>query len=599
MSSANLNNVYVGSNGRIQLSGLSSNIDFVDVVDQMMKARRIPADNLEKRIDSNDEKLTALRELQDLVKNLQTSMNTLYGANSFDGSKNSFSSKQVFATSSDGLASSLATVTASNKAVASNYTLQIDQVATKHKVSGNTINANPGDTLSTAQNGSGTAIGTGTFTVGSNGKSAQVDVSATDTLQDVRDKINAVKSTTNVQATIVKVADGQSTLIMSSTKEGAANQMTLSDDSGSILQNLGVLAADPNTGLVGINTDNEIQAGLDASFKLDGVTVTRSSNTIDDLVDGLTFDLYEASPSTTINISVEQNLSSAKDAILGFVDAYNAVRSYINEKTYVDPNTNEAGEGSVLLGNSSVKTIENDLQQILASTPIRGGGSSADDISVLAQVGLTFKSASEVTSDDKYSVSTLVLDEKKLNESLINNPDEVEKLFNFSSTTTNPSLQVTSFGAATGGAQYDFSVTKDASGAITAATYTVGGVTKDATINGTSLLTEDGLKIFYNGPDGATQTGTITTSVGIGAKLHFSMVDMLDSNNGVMTNAIDSLETQNTSYQEKIDKIDSRITSQREVMMNKFINMETQLAKLKNVQSSLDELMAAGKNNNN
>lgn len=598
MSSANLNNIYVGSNGRIQLSGLSSNIDFVNVVDQMMKARRIPADNLEKRIESNDEKLTSLRELQDLVKNLQTSINTLYGANSFDGSKNSFASKQVFASSSDGKASSLASVTASNKAVASNYTLEIDQIATKHKLSADTVNINPNETLSTAQNGSGTAIGTGTFTIGSNGQSAQVDVSDTDSLLDVRDKINAVKSTTGVQATIVKVADGQSTLILSSTKEGAANQMTLSDDSGSVLQNLGVLAADPDTGEVGINTNNEIQAGLDASLKLDGVAVTRSSNTIDDLVDGITFDLYEASPSTTINISVEQNLSAAKDAILGFVDAYNAVREYINEKTYVDPNTQKAEEGSVLLGNSAVKTIESDLQQMLASTPTRGGASSPDDISVLAQIGLTFKSANEVTSDDKYSVSTLVLDEAKLNETLINKPEEVEKLFNFSSTTTNPSLQVTSFGAATGGAQYDFSVTKDANGAITAATYTVGGVTKDATINGSSLLTDDGLKIFYNGPDDATQTGTITTSVGIGAKLHFTMVDMLDSESGVMTNAIGSLETQNTNYQEKIDKIDSRITNQREVMMNKFINMETQLAKFKNIQSSLEELMAAGKQDN-
>jgi flagellar hook-associated protein 2 len=600
MSSANLNNIYVGNNGRIQLSGLSSNIDFVDVVDKMMKARRIPADNLEKRIDANDEKLTALNELQSLVKDLQNSISTLYGATSFDQSKNTFASKQAFSTSADGNAANLMSVSASNTATTGSYKFVIDQIASKHKVGADTISMNPSDVLSTATNSGGTAIGTGSFTVGTSKGSAQVNVTATDTLQDIRDKINTVASTTGVQASVVKVADGQSTIMLTSTEEGSTNRMTLSDDSGNVLQNMGILK-DDGSGTMVINSAQEIDPGNDANFTLDGVSITRSSNDIDDLVDGLTVSLFDAKPGMTINVNVEQNLNEAKSKILSFVDAYNAVKSFINEKTYVDPATNEAGKDSVLLGNSTVKSVESSLQQIIGSTPFRTSGDSSD-LSVLAQIGITMKSAAETGSSDdtKYSAGTLKLDETKLNNMLINNVDDVAELFNFKATSNNSAFTMTGFSGNTGAGDYQFSVTKDASGTITSATYSLdgGATTQDATISGNSLTTADGLKIFYNGADDTTETATVNTSVGVGAQLQFAMQNMLDSENGSLPQEISSFETQNTGFQNKIDKIDDRITNQREVMMNKFINMETQLAKFKNIQSSLSELMAAGKKDN-
>ena len=600
MSSANLNNIYVGSNGRVQLSGVSSNIDFVNVVDQMMKARRIPADNLQKRIDSNDEKLTALNQLQSLVKDLQNSISTLYGATSYDKSKDSFASKQVFATSADGNAANLMSVAANNTANTGNYKFVIDQVASKHKIGAETLSMNPSDALSTATNSGGTAIGTGSFTVGTSKGSSQIDVTASDTLQDIRDKINTVSSTTGVQASVVKVADGQSTIILTSTEEGSTNRMTLSDDSGNVLQNMGILK-DDGSGTMVINSDQEIDPGKDAEFKMDGVSITRSSNNIDDLVDGLTISLFDAEPGTTINVNVEQNLNEAKSKILGFVDAYNAVKSFINEKTYVDPATNKAGEGSVLLGNSTVNSVESSLEQIIGSTPFRSSGEK-DDLSVLAQIGITMKplSATGSSDDDKYSASTLEVDETKLNDMLINNVDEVAELFNFQATSNNSAFSMTGFTGKTGAGDYQFSVTKDASGTITSATYSLdgGATTQDAVINGNSLTTADGLKIFYNGADDSTETATISTSVGLGARLQYAMQNMLDTENGSIPQEISSLETQNKGFQGKIEKIDDRITNQREVMMNKFINMETQLAKFKNIQNSLSELMAAGKKDN-
>ncbi|RCK36431.1 flagellar filament capping protein FliD [Thalassospira xiamenensis] len=590
MSSVNLNNIYVGDNGRIQLSGGSSNIDFVDVVDKMIAARRIPADSLEKRIESNDDKLKALKDLQKLMGTLKDSMANLYGATSFDKSKNIFESKQIYAsTDSSTTAGELIGITASNAAATGSYSFEVDQIATKHKLSS--------DTIGVAAGADATGIsGTGQFTITGGTGSSQITVNAGDTLQDIRDKINNLTDSTGVQASVIKVSPTESTLIFTSTSEGEDNRISFSDDTGAVLQNLGVLS-DPTT----INAANVIDGGNNALIKLDGVTVSRSSNEFSDLVDGLSISLYDAEPGTKIKIDVEQDLNQAKTAIVGFVDAYNAVQSFINEKTFVDPTTGEASEDAILLGNSTVKTIESALQQIAGSfaqgVTDRAG---KDDYSVLAEIGIDFIAYG--TNQDPLLNNTLKIDETKLNDALLKEPDEVMELFLFRSKSDNSDLTMTGFSGKTNAAEYSFNI--DASGGtLNSVTYdiTVDGVTttgKTAMINGNTVTTADGLRLIYSGDGNASSTATLNTSKGIGAQIFFELDSLLKDETGTLSQEVTALETQNTSYQDKIDRIDERLASQRENLMDRFINMETALARMKNIQNSLDELMAAGKDKN-
>ena len=586
MSSLNLNNIYVGENGRVQLSGGSSNIDFVDTVDQMIAARRIPADNLEKRVEANDEKIAALKELQTLVGTLKDSMANLYGATSFDNSKNIFESKTIFASSDGTSAGSLIGVAASNAAESGSYTFEIDQVASKHKLSS--------DTQAVAASADITGItGTGTFTVTGGAGSSTVTVAAGDTLQEIRDKINNIKDSTGVQASVVKVSATESTIILTSTEEGVDNRMSFSDDSGNVLQSLGILS-DPTT----INATNVIDDGNDAMIKLDGISVTRGSNEFSDLIDGLSISLYDAEPGTKVTIEVEQDLNQAKAAILDFVEAYNAVQSFINDKTFVDPTTFKASDDAVLLGNSAVKSIEASLQQI-AGTFADGVTDRVgkDDYTVLAEVGISFLGYGE--TEDSSLERTLEIDETALNEALLNNPSEVMELFLFKGTSDNSDVSMTGFSNKTGAATYDFNIDA-AAGAINGVTYdiTVNGVTTaglTATVTGSSIVTEDGLRLFYSGDKNAADTASVTTTNGIGSQLYFALDSMLDDENGTLTQAIADLETQNTSYEEKVGRIDESLARQREVLMDKFIAMESALSRMKNIQSSLDELMAAGK----
>ena len=586
MSSLNLNNIYVGENGRVQLSGGSSNIDFVDTVDQMIAARRIPADNLEKRIEKNDEKLVALKELQTLMQDLKDSMSNLYGATSFDKSKNIFESKQIFASSDGTNAASLIGVTASNAAASGSYTFEIDQLASNHKLSSNT--------QAVAASADVTGLtGTGDFTITGGTGSASVTVSAGDTLQDIRDKINTVKDSTGVQASVVKVSATESTIIFTSTEEGVANRMSFSDDTGSVLQSLGILS-DPTT----INATNVIDDGNDALVQLDGIAVTRGSNEFSDLIDGLTVSLYDAEPGTKVTIDIEQDLNQAKTAILDFVDAYNAVQTFVNDKTFVDKTTGKPSEDAILLGDSSVKSIEATLQRIAGSfaqgVTDRVG---EEDYSVLAEIGIDFVGYG--SNADQSLDKTLEINETALNEALLNNPNEVMELFLFRAKSNNSDLSMTSFKGDTSAATYDFNIDASA-GVINSVTYdiTIDGVTttgNTATINGSSITTADGLRLFYGGDKTAADTATVTTSKGIGSQFYFELDSILDEQQGSLTQAISDIETQNTSYQDGVTRIDERLDRQREVLMDKFIAMESALARMKNIQSSLDELMAVGK----
>ena len=235
-------------------------------------------------------------------------------------------------------------------------------------------------------------------------------------------------------------------IIFTSTEEGVANRMSFSDDTGSVLQSLGVL-----TDATTIDAANVIDDGNDALIKLDGISVTRGSNEFSDLIDGLSISLYDAEPGTTVTIGIEQDLNQAKTAILDFVEAYNAVQSFVNEKTFVDTSTGKASDDAILLGNSSVKSIEAALQQIAGSfadgVTDRPG---KDDYTVLAEIVIDFVSYG--ANADPTLSKTLEIDETALNAALLNNPGEVMDLFLFRGKSDNSDVSMTSFSGKTSAA---------------------------------------------------------------------------------------------------------------------------------------------------
>ncbi len=265
METINLNNLSVDSSGRVVFSGLSSGIDAEGIVTSIMAAKRIPIDKIEIRIAESVDQIAALGDLRALLTSLRQSLSTLRGAVTLGDTGDVFSAKQVFATTSrsDGTAPSAAGnligVTTTNAAAAGSHTIEVLRVATAHKVASSTFSSE-----TAARNLSGT------FDVTGGGGSATITVSTTDTLQDIRDRINTANtgaSGTGVNASIVEVSDTEFILVLTADDTGIDMAIT---DTGSVLSGLGISSTNGaggyRNGLAAV--DSKIEATNDGFMQI-------------------------------------------------------------------------------------------------------------------------------------------------------------------------------------------------------------------------------------------------------------------------------------------------------------------------------------------
>lgn len=547
MSDLNLSSLVTDSSGRVRFSGLKSGIDFESAVESIIAARRIPVDRIEASIEKNDTKITALRDLQSLMQNLQESLSKLYGKVSVDNTQDIFRAKSAFATASrsDGgtasQAANLIGITVGSAAQATSHEIEVLQIAKAQKIGSGTFSSTGSD-LGTAS-GLGAGSIAGSFDI--NGKT--IAVNATDSLADLRDRINNANtgtSATGVSASIVSVGTNQHILVITADKTGQA--ITLDNETGGVLADLGISgdggatltnqlqaaqtaklhadgildvgayqsslvanAADPLSsygviggphsfevrdasgallGNVAYNATDDLTtlagnidaiAGVSASVVSEGgqvrlevtsddgsaitlkndsgtllgdleiahpsLVIERSSNTINDLFAGITLSIFQAEPGTTVKIDVERDLSQMKDAIVGFADAYNALKTFINEQDLTDPETGDkSDEAGPLFNSTTLSDIEARLSNLLG----QGAQGVGRDFTVLAQIGLKF--VDNNTLSDPTQRDTLVIDDTTLDEALLNNFEDVRRLFSFDFSTSDPRVQLIGFTGATG-----------------------------------------------------------------------------------------------------------------------------------------------------
>ncbi len=226
---------------------------------------------------------------------------------------------------------------------------------------------------------------------------------AIDSLQSIADKINA---TGNHSASIV------------SEKINGVDMFRLSIDStawpSSYSDGDGLLA---NLGVIQSNYANQIIAAADAALTVDGIPLTSKSNTLTNVVGGMTINI--ASTGTT-TVTVERDAAAVKSKVKSFQDAYNNVISFIRDNSAFDSETYESG---ALFGDSTAAQIENSLSSML----FESFGTGA--LKNLAQIGFSL--------DDKGKIQ---LDEAKLDQIVADQPEELRKLMMATGTSTNASI---------------------------------------------------------------------------------------------------------------------------------------------------------------
>lgn len=201
------------------------------------------------------------------------------------------------------------------------------------------------------------ASGSGTMSLSIDGTSYDIAYTASTTLDDLKTAINNAAGS-SVTASTLQVGTNDYRLILTSKETGANQTISIADSIGGSL-NSTLLAYDPATNPGGIQ---EIQAASDASFKYNGITLTRSTNSVTDVVSGMTINLLQESGSA--NISITQDTTAISDAMSSFVTNYNTLTAKLTSLTTSDTTSQTVG---IFNGDSSIYGITRELNKIVTS----------------------------------------------------------------------------------------------------------------------------------------------------------------------------------------------------------------------------------------
>ncbi len=592
----NLDRINVDSSGRITFSGLGSGIDARAAVDGIIAAKRIPIDSLEQRISDDDARLAVLNDISSLTGNLREAVNSLRGNVSFDGSTDIFEAKSTFATSgrsdtqSPSAAIEIIGVTATNRAVAGTHTIEVQQTAAAHKIASGAISGASTDALGLS----------GTFDV----SGASITIGSTDTLLDLRDKINAANTgatATGVTASFVSISASEHVLTLTADKTGTDATITAADSSGTVLESLGIV---DNFGAI----NNELQAASNAQISVDGLdqiggvsVIERQSNTIDDVFGGVTLSLFKAEAGTTITLDVESDLNQVKSAIIDVVDSYNELRTFINTQAQSEI---QDEDGEITEGLLAGTRILSDIQSTLSAAIGSSVDGSDPTFSSLAEIGITIRGSGNVASP--LLANTLAIDEAKLDEALLNQSEDVKELFAFGLSSSTSDVLLVGFSGDTGfdNGGYTLNVSY-AAGEIVSANINGAADGSDdgsVSVDGQRLTVNtgggEGLQVLYTG--NASASGIqLDISVGVGAQLYAAASQLLDNDSGAINSQIENLTDKNEFAQTRVDAMDERLERERERLLERFAAMESALASMNTLLESIRSQIASAFGNSN
>lgn len=213
----------------------------------------------------------------------------------------------------------------------------------------------------------------------------------------------------------------------------------------------------------------EVVAGEDAKLVVDGVSVTRSSNQITDVIGGVTIDLKGEDADSTINLSINRDYSSIEKLVSDFVSKYNDVVNYVNDQSKVTTSADDSTTTSTptLFGDSSLLGIMSELRGNILGA-VSGVSSS---YAHLSSIGISI---------DKTGV--LSVNNDKLDSALRSNFDDVVNLFATHGSSATSSLTYVSSGRDTVGGKYDVEITTAATQASLIGVTSISSLAADSMI---------------------------------------------------------------------------------------------------------------------
>lgn len=549
--------------GAPRLSGTNSNLDIDGMIKSLVEVKKLPAVRLESRIAGNDAKVAALTELRSILNDIRSAVAGLRNPPGALGvGDNLFEKKDAYLSADTAVApASLVGVAASNQAQAGSFQLVVEQLATAQKLSSSSVDS-LGQKL---QDKVGPFAGT--LVLGLlGGDSAEIAVDGSMTIQDVRNAINGRSATTGVSATVLQVGTGDVRLILTAQQTGKAITMDNGAAGDDVLASLG-LSADG-----GATVQNPIQAARPARFTIDGVPIERSSNKVEDALQGVTLNFFKSEPGTKVTIEIERSLGAVQEKITGLVDAYNAFRDFLEQQGKVGADGTVSPD-SPLFGSSFLRDVQLQVSSIMGGAVTGANGGS------LRELGITLDAGNRMR-----------VDASQLDNALLTKLDRVRDIFEyrFESDSAELSLYARKGTLQDTAFRLDI-VDADADGQIESAA--IDGIGVDVSgkvIKGREGTPYAGLSFIWTG-SGSTSINA-TASQGIADKAYDEITSLLDETEGRLSVEIGQIEEGSSRAREEIDRIAERADRYRDQLITRFSALETALGQ---AQAMLQQIKAA------
>ena len=534
------------------LNSKGSGLNITQIVDSLVQAETAPQKELlQDKIDTRNTAISALATLSSELGNLKTSISGFKGTSKYAATS----------------ASANNTISVTNTSNAAPFTsdVQVTTLATSQTLEFS------GYTSPTQELASGSiSIDFGTWSADAKDFTRDTSVSAVSatisndnkTLAGIASSLNALSGVT---ASIVKKAENSySLLVRSETGADNAVRMTVTPtDAGSTLTALDTTSD---------NDDHQTVAASDATLNVDGIAISRETNTISDLFDGYTFNLT-ATTSSTFRVSGSLDTDTAYTQMQAFIDSLNATRNTLNDLTKTGSATSEAGP----LSNDPVAEAVVKKLRTITNGALPGFGTSS---LYLSNLGIR-------TNLD----GTLSLTQSAFETALETDPTTFDAIFNSTATSDSEFL----------------SVSKSATADITPGTYawTFDSGTSAATLGGTALGTStdsDGNTIYAPtsgdllGVSVTPSQNVATANIFIGKSLIETLSDYIEEtikSAGDLSNREAQITTEVADLNLDSAKLDERMEEIRTRYTKQFSAMEALVTSMNSTGEFLTNMMDA------
>lgn len=393
----------------IMVGGIGSGLDVNGLVSQLVSAEAGPATSRLNRREANlQAELSAIGTFKSALSEFKSAVAGLTSPSKFEGMKSTVANTDYF------------TASATSIAQPASYSVEVKKLAQGQKLATSADSAFAAVTDTFGKGSVTFEFGSydgGTFSDNPD-KSKTLSFDTEVSLEGMRDAIN--EADFGVKASIVNDGNGYR-LVLSGADTGAENALRISvsgDGDGNDTDDAGLsrLAFSLETGST--TAGKETLAAQDAEVVVDGLTVTNASNTLTEVVQGVTLTLKKPGEATSLDVT--EDTATATGAVKAFVDAYNKLAETTQSLTSYNTETREKG---ALLGDAAVRSVTGQLRGILGSA----FGDTSAAFRTLSELGIS-------TERD----GTLKLDSSKLQTAIETDAAGVAALFSRGTDDTAP-----------------------------------------------------------------------------------------------------------------------------------------------------------------